>query len=301
MGTRVRSMILVGAAMAALLAPAVADARTNTRNKPIVFVHGFERGADNNCPGTWNTLMFVHRLAGWSNTFYPVQYYNNDRVCPNPGALPNGRPNVQNIRIANGTTDTSIRTLARLWAWEIHNRFSRNSIAVDVVAHSMGGLIVRYAISRTGRNPDFPPFLVVEDVVTLGTPHSGTNWARACALTHDQCDAMTPGSSFLNDLSAHQNPQGAFGTQWTAVGASDDDTVTAGSATSMRAAHEVIYWAGQGIEHGQYMHKVSGNGCGGNPNAASARFNHGGAWTEAPCFFQWPVQFTDTALFGGNW
>ncbi len=78
--------------------------------------------------------------------------------------------------------DLAIRTLRALTGSE----------RVDVVAHSMGGLAVRYLL-RTGESAD-----TVRRVVFLGTPHRGT--AAAVLAWGDGGREMVPGSDFLMDL-----------------------------------------------------------------------------------------------------
>ena len=63
---------------------------------------------------------------------------------------------------------------------------------VDLVAHSMGGLVARYYINYLGGDQH------VERLVTLGTPHNGTQvWALSSFISGVQ---MRPGSRFLNRL-----------------------------------------------------------------------------------------------------
>jgi triacylglycerol esterase/lipase EstA (alpha/beta hydrolase family) len=67
----------------------------------------------------------------------------------------------------------------------------------------MGGLIARVALTGVSRGwKGFPPFLYVEDAVTLGTPHGGVaaSWVRSCDET--QCVQMRPGSKFLRVLAS---------------------------------------------------------------------------------------------------
>jgi pimeloyl-ACP methyl ester carboxylesterase len=65
---------------------------------------------------------------------------------------------------------------------------------VDIVAHSLGGLIARYYVQRLGGDTR------VRTLVTLGTPHSGTRAIPALA-PHPLARQMRPGSEVLEELS----------------------------------------------------------------------------------------------------
>jgi len=71
---------------------------------------------------------------------------------------------------------------------------------VDIVAHSMGGLVATWLLKRLdlGRR--------VRRVVTLGTPHRGVALARAGAWlmgdTHPALHQMCPGSSLLEEMAS---------------------------------------------------------------------------------------------------
>ncbi|MGW1668859.1 lipase family alpha/beta hydrolase [Streptomyces sp. NPDC002324] len=64
---------------------------------------------------------------------------------------------------------------------------------VDVVGHSLGGLIARYYVQRLGGD------LRVRTLVTLGTPHGGTR-AVPLADAHPIVRQMRPGSALLEEL-----------------------------------------------------------------------------------------------------
>jgi palmitoyl protein thioesterase len=87
-----------------------------------------------------------------------------------------------------------IRTAARQLAPHIE-RISEQSgnRRVDIVAHSLGGLIARYYVQRLGGDSR------VRTLVTLGTPHSGTRAIPALA-PHPLARQMRPGSEVLEEL-----------------------------------------------------------------------------------------------------
>ena len=64
---------------------------------------------------------------------------------------------------------------------------------VDIVGHSLGGLIGRYYVQRLGGDDR------VRTLVTLGTPHSGTK-ALPLADAHPIVRQMRPGSDVLKEL-----------------------------------------------------------------------------------------------------
>lgn len=64
---------------------------------------------------------------------------------------------------------------------------------VDIVGHSLGGLVARYYVQRLGGDAR------VRTLVTLGTPHSGTR-AIPLLTPHPLIRQMRPGSALLEDL-----------------------------------------------------------------------------------------------------
>lgn len=64
---------------------------------------------------------------------------------------------------------------------------------MDVVGHSLGGLIARYYVQRLGGDQR------VRTLVTLGTPHGGTR-AVPLADAHPIVRQMRPGSKVLEEL-----------------------------------------------------------------------------------------------------
>jgi pimeloyl-ACP methyl ester carboxylesterase len=65
---------------------------------------------------------------------------------------------------------------------------------VHVVAHSLGGVVARYAVQRLGGDAR------VHTLVTLGAPHGGTCSARLLPLR--LCRQLRPGSELIQELAA---------------------------------------------------------------------------------------------------
>ena len=68
------------------------------------------------------------------------------------------------------TNDRPIQDIAA----DLANYIDAQGKPVDIVAHSMGGLITRVALLGSAQGWEgFPPKLDVNNVVTLSTPHRG--------------------------------------------------------------------------------------------------------------------------------
>ncbi|MFJ9000791.1 esterase/lipase family protein [Streptomyces sp. NPDC102359] len=103
-----------------------------------------------------------------------------------------GRQQIESLNYSPLTCD--IRTAAELLGRHIEQVCERTgSTRVDVVGHSLGGLIARYYVQRLGGDRR------VRTLVTLGTPHSGTRVAPL-ANAHPIVRQMRPGSPVLEEL-----------------------------------------------------------------------------------------------------
>jgi hypothetical protein len=302
---RKRVVVVAVLATAFLLASVLpAGARTNNRSKPIIFVHGLDAffSSGNDC-NAWNPMTSALQSWGSTGTKVKVQYYAYDANCnysvDHHGSHTKHYGGTAEHDVDNPNSqgfDTRIEHIAYHLAWMIYDHFSSLGITVDAVGHSMGGLIIRYAIAQSQRNhADFPPYLYVEDVVTLGTPHTGTGWAYGCWWS-DQCGQMVPGSSFMNWLASYaSNPQESGGTDWTTVGSDNDDLVSSSSANGMDATHRVKYLSNMNVEHSDYLVDTS--------DSRTADVNYWDrpgpwlAWNDAP----YEVRWTDFALYYGTW
>jgi pimeloyl-ACP methyl ester carboxylesterase len=241
--------------------------------KTVILLHGFDRSSGVNCDQYWGNGAAVNHLRsrGWSAAqIVKLTYYTGGGLgC---------------FRIPNaGNITTGIDELARDFAWYVYNTYSSKRQPIDVIAHSMGGLVTRAAIAGTANRRttqsgrSFPPYLYIEDVATLSSPYEG---ARALAgvgcdilspTVPAQCQQMKPGSSFLSSWIhrpagsrvGYDNPQSAMGTDWSALGSGDDWVVATGSALNVSATyhygHKYIYLSGSGLDHGQMSNIAGGS------------------------------------------
>jgi hypothetical protein len=70
---------------------------------------------------------------------------------------------------------------------------------VDVVAHSMGGLVTRYFLENTLKSIHYLPARPVREFITIGTPHTGSKLAEKL-WAHQNDEALFPGSILLWDI-----------------------------------------------------------------------------------------------------
>jgi hypothetical protein len=294
-----------------LLIPAVASWAHHT-TRPVVFVHGADvvgtAGVD--CDSTWNEMKQTLNNWGWSGGggMWDVGYYVGDTGCTHwinhHGSHAVHYPTDHD---GNGHTgDTSIRHLGYHLAWFIRDHFGTN--CVQAVGHSMGGLVLRYAIAQVENNhPQFPASICVGDAVTLGTPHAGTNWAVTCLLALQcnemngriDCNAADPNgtSDFITWLRAHAfDPDGTGGTEWTVMGSNEDNLVNEICATNNIERYAAVRYIGaSGVEHDDYLHDTSANW------TADVSFKKGNDPFVTDLSAPWPVKWTDLALSGPNW
>jgi triacylglycerol lipase len=104
---------------------------------------------------------------------------------------------------------------------------------VDVVGHSLGGLVAAYWLKRVDRGRR------IRRVVTLGTPHAGTAFAGPGALLLGLFSRalwqMIPGSSLLRELEGEPMP---VGSELVAIASRDDAVVPAHRARAANAPRQ---------------------------------------------------------------
>ncbi len=226
--TRWRDRVAVAAATMSITAVAVPVSTAHAAEPQILLVHGYgasSQGKD--CNGsTWKSALAYYESAGGRarSSMTTVGYYEGDQPAENHGAA-SGCDVV--VGDGDATNERAIQDIAKDLADYIDDTYTSNGQSVDIIAHSMGGLVTRVALLGSAQGWDgFPSKLNVDNVVTLSTPHQGV--ANPSAYDDRQWAQMDPDSGFMDRL--HQNGSGlgddwAQGTDWSLVGSHEDTTV----------------------------------------------------------------------------
>jgi hypothetical protein len=278
-------LVLVGVVMVGLLwsLPAPVKAAGGGIEAPILFIHGFNgektapssayAGYDckndladpngNNLGDASNYFLNPPPGINYSWVFGTIGYYGDsthvgDTNCD--AYLQNYQSYCTSVPTsAIGSNNEDLRHVGCELAWYIYENYTSVGLPVYVLAHSMGGLIIQWALEQAGTAP-YPPALDVRAVVTMATPHSGIDgtanpWLALC----NQCvqaAEMDPNGSFIQTLEGNLNPQGSGGTTWTTVASEDDQIITPSSALHMTGPKYVYSFAngGSGVSFPDYTH-----------------------------------------------
>jgi hypothetical protein len=240
--------VTVGATLA-MLGAAPAEARTDTRSKPILFVHGYNPLSNStDCGGDFDAMISQLRSQGFTGPMVKVGFYSGDVNC-----------NVNLRSYGSFGNSDSWKQISKAFSNYVSTQYTSKGIAVDVVGYSMGGLIARGGIyGAQKREAGFSAPIDVEDVVTLGTPHNGAAWySNACLW--GQCSSLKPGATDIGWLNGNGNPQGKNGTEFTTI-ASNGDWVTptaSGLYMSIPSSNKVTYSNVPHTGSSNYMHTAS--------------------------------------------
>lgn len=174
--TTLASVIALCTAGAAL-APTPAAAQD-----PILFVHGWSRTASD-----WDAMIERFEADGYAES--DLRAYTYDTAKSN---------------VYSSKED--------VWPEVEALREETEAEAVDIVAHSMGGLNTRWFVRWY--EEVLGEAAPVDDWVSLGGPNHGTKFANLCSTA--SCVEMRPESEFLNTLNSGDETPGKvnYGTWW---------------------------------------------------------------------------------------
>lgn len=151
----------------AVAAPASAQAAGRT---PVVFVHGFLGDSTN-----WLAALAAFRAGGYASGELFTYDYNW------------AGDNVANARgLATFVDQVRSRT---------------GAAQVDIVNHSMGGLVTGWYVNELGGQPK------VRHVASIAGANHGTTAAYAC-IAVTSCQQMAPGSAFIRTYTAGDETPG---------------------------------------------------------------------------------------------
>ncbi len=292
------SSVGVGIAGAQPVLAQASLAATST-SSPVLFVHGFNSNASipGGCNGSsmWGSAKSYLASHGYTGQLITIGFYNGDTGC-DVNLKDRQDSHCNNYFAGNtGTTNEDQSHIACNLAWYIWNNFTQKGQNVQIVAHSMGGTIVRWAIYAVGTgNSSLPPYLSVAKIVTMASPHNGIPWggSAVCGVCLQLAELQQIGSSFLGTLQNNaQNPQARGGTQWTIMGSTCETWTNGGvdpsSEMAMAAQSKVLYMSPPCYHHGDYLTDQSdtnnaqvdfcNNACSGEPTSgtgSSTTFPH---------------------------
>jgi ricin-type beta-trefoil lectin protein/putative serine esterase DUF676 len=231
-----------------------------SKDEPVLFVHGISPGLASDCQRVYGAMVDELRANAFTGPFTTVGYYGRDTNCDVNLSGTSRSEAAGTVTVTDGMPFPSV---GRALAWYIYDNFTSQGRNVQVVAYSQGGLITRSALQRAGTTPGYPPALQVSDVVTMGTPHLGSdvilNQLCAGVMGRADCRAMLRGSPQITELNRDCDPQGRDGTAWWNIASHSDAVVAVDSATGMclAATRQMVF---QGPTHTgatDYMHQFA--------------------------------------------
>ncbi|MGN6607616.1 MAG: IPT/TIG domain-containing protein [Jatrophihabitans sp.] len=225
---------------------------------PIVYVHGYFSNSSP-CNRSVTDLMAGPILTEYyagvpAADLHTVAFY----ACDAGGDPLFGYGPAAATTYPTTTNDanTDLRRYAYELAWYLYDNFSARGRAADVVAASMGGVLITYAMQRVAAgDPLFPPALLVTNVVTFSTPFAGAN--VGCP-SDTECTQLAAGSTLTSAITAAGAPM-TDRTRWTVVGSSAGcDLVPASSSLALTSVTYAVDYTSPCYDHGGYESDYSG-------------------------------------------
>ncbi|MGC8505387.1 MAG: esterase/lipase family protein [Thermoplasmata archaeon] len=169
----------------------------SSQNTYVLLVHGYSPGDLSGTPstGTWTGgVNFKQQLIDAGYTVGVVSYYGAFSISFN-----NGYTYYNNSYF--GTANTPIQNIGMQMGIALGKIFSSGTATVDIVAHSMGGLVVLYALEHYHYSQ-----IDLKNVIFIATPFGGSPFANVAqylglsSTVGQQAYQMVAGSAFLSAL-----------------------------------------------------------------------------------------------------
>lgn len=183
-------------------------------------------------------VVLVHGWMGSPDNMEPIADYLSEQQYGGP---------VYSYNYHDTSNDPITTSAERLWQYLVDNKLTETE--VNLVGHSMGGLVIRQMLTTHGKS------LHLGKLVTLGTPNNGASPAMLCTslwCTSAMRD-MKAGSPFLNKLNTttalSYEPESTM-----AYGVGQDEMVSGAAAylpgaRNLFVAHNAAVYGGTAANH----------------------------------------------------
>lgn len=225
---------------------AQAQPATQSKDTPVLLVHGFMTydSASINCGQLWGPILKELKAQGFTNV-KTVTYYKASKNCD---------VNLAEL-YSNTGRDNTWKELGRTLSNYIFDHYTKYNQKVDLMGHSMGGLVIRSAVQGGSKYESGFRNILVEDAVTIATPHKGSDFANLCI--HRQCKSLQVSHPDFKWLASNPNPQSLMKTNWHLQASNLDSltTIDSGFAMNVDAQHKKLF---KGLSHNaQLSNKAS--------------------------------------------
>jgi len=174
---------------------------------PIMYVHGY----------LMNRSCFLLMSVRVEHEF-DMHFYDSITLTPQLGTI----------------EQFAEKLMARLEEAAINFRVEK----FQIVAHSMGGLVTRYALANLGGTAR------ISRVISLGTPHQGTTVSRMSMTKLGR--SMRNGSDFIKRLEEDEAEHPERRVPWVAIATRDDEIVTPAENGTWERANANLLIEGMG-------------------------------------------------------
>lgn len=198
-----------------------ADSLSNKTN-PVLLVHGFEiyTVAKTDCTSKFRPMITELKKQGFTGPFVTVTYYKNSTNC--------------DVNLAKTDTVNKASTWKEIGgalSRHIFDKYSKFGQPIDIVGHSMGGLIIRSAVQGGSEQLKGFSNILIDDAVTVATPHLGSKTANFCI--YRQCKSLSPSNPDFGWLKSNLKPSGMSVIDWSVQGSTSDIVVNKKSSMAM--------------------------------------------------------------------
>ena len=183
---------------------------------------------------------------------FAFNYPNEDAVIHSAKKLEKYIENLISYVRSSGTNEM------KACFYESRGAYDRNDFRINLVGHSMGGLVSRYYIENLGQDAH------VDKLITIDTPHWGSGYADASVIpfVHKLCDHDLELTSPMNNPNSNDpNPKVGF-----CVYCKDDYPITpkltnpANRTTKYYAIAGIDFVTDKGVNHkNDYVFEMSAN------------------------------------------